>query len=77
MFDVTCSCYICFNYVLVVAYNLGSCVDCRSIYICRTPNIEHFRMLYSFELHCILYFLLSLQEVKETIKQKWCKALRH
>jgi len=65
MFDDMCCCYICFIYVLRVAYNLGGCVDCSFIYICRTLNIEHFRMMYSFELHCILYILVSLEKYKK------------
>jgi len=43
MFGGKCG-YICLICVLRVACNLGSCVDNKSIDICRTLNILHFRM---------------------------------
>jgi len=48
MFDDKCSCYVCFNHVLRVAYNLGSFVDCKYICVYRTPNILHFGITRSF-----------------------------
>jgi len=41
-------CDICFIFFLAVAYSLGSCVDSKSIHMCRTHNILHFRMACSF-----------------------------
>jgi hypothetical protein len=43
MFGGNCG-YICFIYALSVAYNVGSCVDSKSICLCRIPNILHLRM---------------------------------
>jgi len=43
----------------------GSCVDCKSIYICRTPNISHIRMACNFQFCYILllsFFILGVRK---------------
>jgi len=39
---------VIFIYLLRVAYNLGRCGQCKSIYIYRTPNILCLRMAKNF-----------------------------
>jgi len=39
--------------------DIGSCVDRKSIYICRTPNISLSRMTCNFQFFISFYFLVS------------------
>jgi len=57
MFDDKCSCYICFIYVLRIAYNLGSCVQCKSIYIIELPTFYASEWLSTFNFVICFFFI--------------------
>jgi hypothetical protein len=77
MFSGKCSCHIRFIFVLVVAYIVGSFVDCKSICMCRT---QYFAFQNGLQLLVLLYPFecpVSCDDAVETVTQKGCKVQHH
>jgi len=55
----------CCKYSDRVAYNLGRCVDCKDMCICRTANILHLEWLRACNFVISSYFLVSFEQIKE------------
>jgi hypothetical protein len=69
-------------YVMTAAYNLGSII--LLCFYTASPSIHLELLTFVFQNVLLLsvtlylfYFLVSLEEVKETVTQKWCKAAVH
>jgi len=68
---------LCVIFVLRVAYILGGCLDCKSITYVERPSFCISECLATLVFFLSFYFLVALEDVVNTVTQKWCKVQRH